>query len=218
MSIFRSIMLTEKSMVFPPVMKRCFGGIRHGTSTLYLIGASDYKTILFLIVRPLSNVEVPSDGVLTQAVFAFVAAPVHCLPNFIYGLAWIWLHQLQCNVSNQFQSAVEDSINRPWRPLPSGMISERHMLIMRWVLPPLCVAVSTMFGWDVALTSVALTITTVIYDEFGLAGHWIGKNACNIAGYVSFEIGATKIMGELPYVVHLLPNNELIIRKARNLP
>ncbi|KZP16619.1 hypothetical protein FIBSPDRAFT_912253 [Athelia psychrophila] len=167
-------------------MRRCFGGIRHGASTLYLIGASDYKTIFFPI-----------------AVFACVAAPVHSFPNFIYGLTWIWLHQLQCNVSNQFQSAAEDSINHPWRPLPSGMISERNMFIMRWVLPPLCVAVSLAFGRDVALTSIALTLTTVVYDEFALAGHWVGKNACNIAGYVSFEIGATKIMGAQSTLDHI---------------
>lgn len=77
---------------------------------------------------------------------------------------------------------------------------------MRWVLPPLCVAVSLAFGRDVALTSIALTLTTVVYDEFALAGHWVGKNACNIAGYVSFEIGATKIMGEPPHVAYLRPN------------
>ncbi|KAF7965238.1 hypothetical protein HWV62_27656 [Athelia sp. TMB] len=146
---------------FPPQsMKRCFAAIRHSALTLYLLGASDYKTIFLPIT-----------------VFACVAAP------------------LQCNVSNQFQSVEEDAINRPWRALPSGMIGARHMYIMRWALPPLCIALSVMYGRDVVLTSIALTVTTVVYDGCSLAGHWIGKNACNISGYVTFEIGATKIMG-----------------------
>ena len=37
----------------------------------------------------------------------------------------------------------------------------------------------------------------LIYDEVGLAGHWVGKNLCNVFGYLTFEIGATKIMGTL---------------------
>lgn len=44
--------------------------------------------------------------------------------------------------------------------------------------------------------SVLLTVTTIVYDEFVLAGHWIGKNACNIGGYASFELGATKVMSK----------------------
>ena len=47
------------------------------------------------------------------------------------------------------------------------------------------------------LASALLTATAVIYDEFSLAGHWVGKNVCNILGYTSFEIGATKVMGQL---------------------
>lgn len=55
---------------------------------------------------------------------------------------------------------------------------------------------STLYGQDVAMASAALTLTTIAYDECALASHWIGKNACNIAGYVTFEIGASKLMGE----------------------
>ena len=123
---------------------------------------------------------------------------MHSLRHFLHGLAWIWVHQLQCNVSNQCSTGEEDAINRPWRPLPAGLITNRQMVALRWLLPPLCVALSAAYGWDVAAASAGLTATTIVYDEFSLAGHWIGKNACNIAGYVTFELGATKIMGAHP--------------------
>lgn len=77
------------------------------------------------------------------------------------------------------------------------MVSERQKFILRWGLPPLCIGLSALYGWDVALTSFALTVTTIIYDECSLAGHWVGKNTCNIFGYVTFEVGATKLMGQL---------------------
>jgi hypothetical protein len=48
--------------------------------------------------------------------------------------------------------------------------------------------------WDVALTNALLTATTIIYDKFPLAYHFLGKNACDIVGYM---IGAMKVIGQL---------------------
>lgn len=146
---------------------------------------------------PQNRCNIPVDASLLQSVFACVAAPVHSFQHFLHGLAWIWVHQLQCNVSNQYSTGAEDAINRPWRPIPAGLVNDKQKLLLRWGLPPFCIALSAFYGWDVAAASAALTATTIVYDEFSLAGHWIGKNACNIGGYVSFEIGATKIMGQL---------------------
>jgi len=147
-----------------------------------------------------------------------VSAPVHSVAHIIHGLMWIWrvvyfghltfapqliwmwicrIHLLQCNTSNQSRSREEDAVNRPWRPIPSGRISERSVFFLRLGLVPFCIGLSAIYGWDVALTSALLTVTTIVYDEFSLAGHWVGKNACNILGYTSFEIGATKVMGQL---------------------
>lgn len=132
--------------------------------------------------------------------FAVVAAPVHSLSSFLHALLWIWFHLLQCNVSNQYRSAEEDFINRPWRPIPSGRVSYEDAMVIRICLIPLCLWISSLHGWDVALCSISLTITMIVYDEFQLAGHWIGKNLCNVPGYLSFEVGATKIMGKPPMV------------------
>ena len=109
------------------------------------------------------------------------------------------MHLLQCNVSNQYKSSDEDMINRPWRPIPSGRVSSVHAGLLRISLVPICLFISGFHGWDVVFTSAGLTMTMVIYDELNLASHWIGKNVCNVSGYLTFEIGATKIMGIISF-------------------
>lgn len=100
-----------------------------------------------------------------------------------------------CNVSNQARGAAEDARNKPWRPLPAGRITESQALVLRWAAVAVCVWLSAGHGLDVVLATLALVVTTVVYDELGLAGHYVGKNFCNIGGYASFEVGATKLIG-----------------------
>lgn len=122
--------------------------------------------------------------------------PLHSPQSLFRGWAWIFLHQLLCNVSNQARSKNEDIINRPWRPLPSGRITEPHAVILRWALVSVCLGFSAVFGPDLVLVTIGLFVTTFLYDEGGLASHVIGKNLCNVGGYVTFEIGATKLIGD----------------------
>ena len=51
------------------------------------------------------------------------------------------------------------------------------------------------------LATLGLLLTTIFYDELGLAGHHIGKNLCNIGGYTTLELGATKVMGTCRYLM-----------------
>ncbi|TFK38914.1 UbiA prenyltransferase family-domain-containing protein [Crucibulum laeve] len=148
------------------------------TYTAFLFTYTDYKTILFPIT-----------------VFAYAAASNASNNRFLEVIIWIWIHLLQCNVSNQYKSIDEDLVNRPWRPLPARRITLAGAKILRWALVPLCMLHSARYGKGVTFASGLLTITTVVYDEFGGAGHWIGKNASAVFGYGSFEIGATIIMG-----------------------
>ncbi|OCB85139.1 hypothetical protein A7U60_g7764 [Sanghuangporus baumii] len=54
---------------------------------------------------------------------------------------------------------------------------------------------SASYGADLIFVTLALAITTLLYDELGLAAQPIGKNICCIFGYTSFEFGATKLVG-----------------------
>jgi len=96
-------------------------------------------------------------------------------------------------------------INRPWRPIPSGRITFSEAYLFRVFLIPVCLGFSSVHGGGVVASSAGLMGTMLIYDEVGLSGHWVGKNACNVFGYLTFEIGATKIMGML------LPNSFVLL-------
>ncbi|KAJ7810312.1 hypothetical protein B0H14DRAFT_2607471 [Mycena olivaceomarginata] len=58
-----------------------------------------------------------------------------------------------------------------------------------------CILWSSFYGPGLVAVTAALIVTTWIYDERGLSNNMLGKNFCNVGGYVSFEIGATKMMG-----------------------
>ncbi|KAF9265670.1 hypothetical protein L218DRAFT_1020783 [Marasmius fiardii PR-910] len=147
--------------------------------TLLLFTWTDFKTI-----------------VLPVTVFACASAPLYSITRLFQAGGWIWLHLLLCNVSNQARSSLEDQVNRSWRPLPSQRLTEDQCFFLRWISVATCLFVSwTCFGTDVLYATCSLLITTVLYDEHGLSQHYIGKNLCAIGGYVSFQIGATKIVG-----------------------
>ncbi|PCH34874.1 hypothetical protein WOLCODRAFT_79171 [Wolfiporia cocos MD-104 SS10] len=145
--------------------------------TALLFTWTDYKTIFFPITA-----------------FACATAPVHSIRNLVDGWIWLWAHQLLCNVSNQANGS-EDAMNKPWRPLPSGRITQSQIKVLRWVVVLACILLSTLNGADMVLVSLALTAVTTVYDEFGLSGHPFGKNACALGGYMAIELGTTKIMG-----------------------
>ncbi|KAI0787092.1 UbiA prenyltransferase family [Irpex lacteus] len=127
--------------------------------------------------------------------FACATAPFYSSLHLLQGCAWVWSHLLLCNVSNQARSHAEDAINRPWRPFPSGRVTPSQMEILRKATVLLCLCWSTVLGRDMALLTSALVTTTWAYDQLGFARHPIGKNFCNIWGYMVFETAAVKLIG-----------------------
>lgn len=110
---------------------------------------------------------------------------------------WIWFQLLQFDVSNQTMEPEEDMMNKKDRPLPSGRLSLRTALILRWLLPILCLIWSATYSKEVFLASFANCALTYIYDEMGYAaGHWAGRNIVNAMGFASFEWGACLIASE----------------------
>ncbi|KAJ7076207.1 UbiA prenyltransferase family [Mycena belliarum] len=145
--------------------------------TLFLFTKSDIKTTLIPIT-----------------ILALCAAPVHH-PSYIpETMFWIWLHLLQFDVSNQTLDPEEDALNKRDRPVPSGRITLRDAVILRWTLVPICWALSAAYSLQVFYSSVALSVLTGIYNELHAhAGHWLVRNMVNAAGFASFEFGSTLV-------------------------
>ncbi|KAJ8080310.1 hypothetical protein PM082_017143 [Marasmius tenuissimus] len=88
----------------------------------------------------------------------------------------------------------EDTLNRPWRPLPSGRISGPQATILRYLLIPGCFLLSIHISVNATAASTWLAIAFFLYDDMGFAAHWYSKNVMNSLGYLGFEYGATCIM------------------------
>ncbi|KAI0058427.1 hypothetical protein BV25DRAFT_1830078 [Artomyces pyxidatus] len=155
--------------------------VKYHLHTAVLFTWTDYKTIFLPITA-----------------FACATGPVHSISNLVQCWIWMWLHLLLCNVSNQARSREEDAVNRPWRPLPAGRITESQAVGLRWAIVALCICWSLLYDQDLVLTTLGLVATTFLYDELGVASHIVGKNFCNIGGYTSFEVGATRVISATP--------------------
>ncbi|KZT52113.1 hypothetical protein CALCODRAFT_476347 [Calocera cornea HHB12733] len=146
--------------------------------TLYLFTKADYHTLFFPIL-----------------IFACVAGPVRSPFHFTAAIAWTWLHLLQCNISNQYRSVAEDAGNKSWRPLPAKRITLEQSSQLHAAVTLLCLLVSAPSGWRMALVSVTLTVTTILYDNLRMSAHWAKRVICVVTGYGIFEYGATKVIG-----------------------
>ncbi|KAI9444016.1 UbiA prenyltransferase family [Lactarius indigo] len=154
-----------------------FSAVKYHIHTAILFTWTDYKTIFLPIT-----------------VFACATAPLQSFSSFLQCGVWIWFHQLMCNVSNQARSYQEDKANRPWRPLPSGRISEPKAVVLRWTMVLLCILLSFIYDQDLVPTTLSLVAVTYTYDELGGASNIVGKALCTAGGYASFEVGATTII------------------------
>ena len=138
---------------------------------------------------------------LWQTLFAFLVSPSTTPDRMLLSMLWTWLHLLQFCVSNQSLDPDEDSSNKPWRPIPSGLISVDAARHLRWMLLPLCLSVSVRL--EAYWQGISLALAFLAHNEFGLHSHLFMRNICNAWGYASFNAGAFAIASGMFSVLHL---------------
>ncbi|KDQ22593.1 hypothetical protein PLEOSDRAFT_1050368 [Pleurotus ostreatus PC15] len=148
--------------------------LEHIWRTAYAFTKSDYKTVVFPVIC-----------------YGIMAAPQMSITRLPHLAVWVWLHLLQFCAANQALSPEEDALNKPYRPIPAGLISIRGARVLRWLLVPVCLALS--WTLDVIYPGISLAISFVVYNELGLDNYWYTKNFLNAVGLVSWNIGAAKI-------------------------
>jgi 4-hydroxybenzoate polyprenyltransferase len=109
----------------------------------------------------------------------------------LYAVFWTWLHLLQFCISNQSLDPEEDASNKPWRPIPSGLVSVARARTLRWILLFSCFSLSVRLRahWQGA----SLALAFLAHNELHLHSHWLMRNVCNAWGYASFNAGASAI-------------------------
>ncbi|KAK7443482.1 hypothetical protein VKT23_015656 [Stygiomarasmius scandens] len=136
---------------------------------------SDFKTVILL-----------------SSVYGIMAGARSSFTSDVLCFAWIWLYLLQFCTANQVFSGDEDAVNKPYRPIPAGLISVRNTWILRWTLVPVCLALSWFLGATAA--GISLTVSFILYNELGFHAYYYSKNILNAAGIVSWNVGAAQIL------------------------
>lgn len=111
-------------------------------------------------------------------------------------LIWLWSALLLFNLHNQRHedSVKEDTINKPWRPLPAGRLTADQATVALFCLYPLNIILSVTIGGIVPFAVIA-TIA-VWNNEFRDPSGGALKNIHNGIGITSFLAGALEIATE----------------------
>jgi len=131
--------------------------------TTYLITRSDIKTTIYpATIFALSSAL--SGPLLTTNSTPNLLRIILRLPNIIL---WTWSNLWIFNLANQRlpNSVLEDSINKPWRAIPSGRLTPtqaRHILLIS--IPIVCLSTFYLGGRE---ASAALMILTWVYNDLG---------------------------------------------------
>lgn len=125
------------------------------------------------------------------------ARPLTSRDSFL-GTAWLVYHLFMFNACNQRGSYIEDSVNKPWRPIPSGRITPSTARILSIWLYISSIAGSIYL--QVPWASIMLCFFTYLYNQLKLDNHWASKSLLNAAGYGCFEIGTTVLTSKIGWL------------------
>ncbi|GAW14767.1 hypothetical protein ANO14919_041700 [Xylariales sp. No.14919] len=159
--------------------------------TLHLFTKSDYKTVIFPQSVFALALVYSGSGVAEQNQHGSgqIALRIPCM------LAWIWLHLLVEDIANQNlgSSVLEDEMNKPWRPIPSGRLTATEARRLIRVMIVAALALSAFLGSFLPST----TLMTMIWLYNDLEGSSTGplvRNLLNAVGLACFGWGAVCVL------------------------
>ena len=77
-------------------------------------------------------------------------------------------------VFNDVFDAELDAVERPERPIPSGVVSKQSAALLGIVLFLIGIGASFMVNQTAGLLAIGVTITSLVYDRFGKHHNWLG--------------------------------------------
>lgn len=163
--------------------------VLHKIYNLYLFTASDFKTVVY----PKAIVGV-LNGLSLQ--FSASAPDADTKTQVLYRIPlvflWIWLNLFPFNINNQRQedAIIEDSANKPWRPMPSKVFTPNTAF--KVMLAGYAVAFATSFYLGALTPSLVLLGLGIAYNDLHFADRsCITRNLNNAGLYLGFITGAS---------------------------
>lgn len=158
--------------------------------TIWLFTSSDIKSVI--IPETLLGLSSALSGSLLTT---------NSAPNLLNILArtpqiviWNWLNLFLFDVNNQSQpdSVLEDSVNKPWRAIPSQRLTAPQARRLLLVIIPTVYAVTLYLGG--VRESVTLMVMTWMYNDLGGADeNFITRNLLNALGYMCYSSGSMQV-------------------------
>lgn len=181
--------LTKKTSISSPLHFQIWNAAIYQIYTIWLFTFSDIKTIIiptsvFGLIGAFSGMPLLS-GSLSRSIIGSRAPHV---------LFWIWSTLLPFAINNQSSKSaiLEDSLNKPWRPMPSGRISVTVANTFMLVMYGLNMLVS--FDMGAHRQALSMLLLGIWYNRLGGADRsCVEKNFINAAGYISFTTGALSV-------------------------
>ena len=123
-----------------------------------------------------------------------VRDPLAIVQRIPYAFFWLWINTLAFAINNQMcsHSITEDTINKPWRALPSGRISNTQARNLLLGLVPVVYAITTYLGAG-NTTLMALILNWMYNDLGGSDVHYTVRNLINALAMVVASIGTTQV-------------------------
>ncbi|KAF2841054.1 hypothetical protein M501DRAFT_930737 [Patellaria atrata CBS 101060] len=106
-----------------------------------------------------------------------------------------WTNLLIFDLANQRNedSAKEDQLNKPWRPIPMGLMTTNQMRQLLLVSIPLVLAFNH-YVLDVGVESALILILTWLYNDLrGGDENFVSRNAIIAAAFGVYNIGSMKV-------------------------
>jgi len=116
----------------------------------------------------------------------------------VFAVAYFWSYIASFNISNQIDSIKEDAVNKPDRPLPSGLITVRGA----WAMYIVAMLAFDILGWVAGclICSITWQIVILFHNHMRLAGRWGVKSWSMTTGTIAM-LSAAWIIGGAPLTV-----------------
>ncbi|KAJ3478533.1 hypothetical protein NLG97_g8554 [Lecanicillium saksenae] len=168
---------------------RTITDIKETISIAHLLTESNIKAYMSPVVL-FAVLSVASGSVTTIT----STTPLQLAVCFLHALVYMWLYVLHFDCSNQKdpESIQEDTLNKPWRAIPSGRLTVQAC--ERWyVAATVLLVLTSAFYFGGLLEAVAFMAETWVYDRVNGGDSWWGKNIIGALFYATGHIGATRV-------------------------
>ncbi|KAK5662713.1 hypothetical protein OQA88_8629 [Cercophora sp. LCS_1] len=192
----RNQIITNFSAANP--LRRYLSSLSYHAYTVWLFTYSSHKDTVYP-----SAAFATSTALSTSFSFAPPTSFLSVTSSILLALFWAWLALFFFSLHNQHHpdSVLEDKINKPWRPLPSGRITTFQTRVLLACYYPVWFGISHHLG--AIRQCIGLTVLTWYYCELGGCQQGgFARNILNAMGYSCFFAGALQAFVGTGYNVY----------------